>query len=270
MDETTRNDQARALRALHDGVLVLANVWDAASARVVEQAGASAVATGSAGIAWSMGRPDGQQLTRAEMVQAVARIAAVVTVPVTADMEGGYDDVRATVTEIIEAGAVGMNLEDSQKPGGGLADRDTQAGRIRAAREAATAAGVPDFVINARTDVHLFQVGAPADRPAEVLSRAKAYAEAGADCLFVPGLLDLDALRELTAASPLPVNALAMPGGPDVAQLAAAGVHRISLGANVMLAAYAATRQAVTRLLSTGGYDGFPDLSGIRRIINAG
>jgi 2-methylisocitrate lyase-like PEP mutase family enzyme len=267
MDEITRNDQARALRALHEGVLVLPNAWDAASALVIAHAGASAVATGSAGIAWAMGRPDGQQLSRTEMVQAVARIAAVVEVPVTADMEGGYGDVTATVTEIIDAGAVGMNMEDSEGPGKPLVDREEQADRIRAVRQAAKAAGVPDFVINARTDVHLFQVGDPDGRPAEVLIRAKAYAEAGADCLFVPGLLDLDALKELTTASPLPVNVMVMPGGPTIAQLAAAGVHRISLGPNVMLAAYAATHQAVTELLTGGTFDGFPDLSVVRPLI---
>jgi 2-methylisocitrate lyase-like PEP mutase family enzyme len=252
---------------LHEDVLVLPNAWDAASALVIADAGASAIATGSAGVAWSMGHKDGERMSRTEMVQAVARIAAAVQIPVTADMERGYGDVSVTVAEIIDAGAVGMNLEDSLASGGPLADREEQADRIRAARQAAVAAGVPDFVINARTDVHLHGVGDPAGRPAEVLMRAKVYAEAGADCLFVPGLLDLNALKMLTTASPLPVNVLAGRGGPTIAQLAAAGVHRISLGGGVLLAAYASTHRAVTELLTGGTFDGFADSSAVRPLL---
>ncbi|MCW2942913.1 MAG: phosphonomutase [Actinomycetia bacterium] len=264
----TLNERARRLRALHDDLLVLPNVWDAASAQVVADAGATAIATGSAGVAWSLGLPDGQKISRSAMAEAVARITAVVDLPVTADIEGGYgpapDDVAATVTEIIRAGAVGINLEDGPAP---LFDVEAQAARIRAARDAADAAGVPDFFINARTDVHLYQVGDLAGRPAEVLARARVYAAAGGDCLFVPGLLDLAALETLVAASPLPVNVLAKPDGPTVKELATVGVRRMSLGGSLMLATYAAAHRAAKELLANGTYDAFPDDSAARAVL---
>ncbi len=251
--------KARRLRALHDGpVLVLPNAWDAASAALVVSAGASAVATTSGGVAWSLGRSDGEGLSRAEMVEAVGRIAAAVDVPVTADLEAGYGpepaDVAATVRAAIEAGAVGMNIEDSDAADGTLRPARAQAERIAAAREAAALAGVPDFVINARTDVYLLRVGEPAGRLEEVLSRAAEYAKAGGDCLFVPGLVDLATLATLTAAGPLPVSVMAGAGGPSVAEFTAAGVRRISVGTSIAQAAYAVARHAARELLETGTY----------------
>jgi 2-methylisocitrate lyase-like PEP mutase family enzyme len=247
------NERALLLRALHEpsaGVLVLPNAWDAASAALVAGAGARAVATTSGGVSWSLGRPDGEGLDRDAMVAAVARIAAAVDVPVTADVEGGYGDVSATVTAVAAAGAAGVNLEDSRAPGGPLFSVGEQAGRIRAARAAAAAAGVPDLVVNARTDVVLFDLG---DLD-EVAARARAYREAGADCLFVPGLLDLDALGTLARTVGLPLNAMAGPGGPTVPELAAAGVRRVSVGTAVAQAAYAVVRAAAQELLTTGTY----------------
>ncbi|MEV4558333.1 isocitrate lyase/phosphoenolpyruvate mutase family protein [Kitasatospora sp. NPDC049285] len=254
---TPRTDHARLLRKLSaNAVLVLPNAWDAGSAAVIAAAGAAAIATTSGGVSWSAGRGDGQRLTRAESVEAVRRIAAAVDVPVTADIEGGYgpapEDVAATVRAVVEAGAVGVNLEDSTAPGGPLFDPAAQAERLRAARAAAAAAGLPELVLNARTDVFLFGIGDAADRPAEVLRRAEAYAAAGADSLFVPGLLDLPQLADLTARSPLPVNAMAVPGGPTVAELAAAGVRRISLGTALAQAAYTAAHRAAAELLGPG------------------
>ncbi|MEU6080124.1 isocitrate lyase/phosphoenolpyruvate mutase family protein [Streptomyces sp. NPDC047108] len=258
----TPNDKARLLRSLHDGdhPLVLPNAWDAAGAALIAGAGARAVATTSGGVAWSLGRADGQQLTRREAADAVRRIAGAVDVPVTADIEGGYgpgpEDVAATVRAVLDAGAVGVNLEDSQAPGGPLFDAEAQAGRIRAAREAATASGVPDLVINARTDVFLFAVGDPADRLDAVRRRARAYVKAGADCLFVPGLLDLAALEGLAKDLPVPVNAMAVPGGPAIADLAAAGVRRISVGTTLAQVAYGAVRRAAAELVTSGTFDG--------------
>jgi len=186
--------KAAALRSLHeDGIFVLPNAWDAGSAAMIAAAGAPVIATTSAGVSWSLGRQDGQRLSRPEATDAVRRIADAVDVPVTADIEGGYGSdpgaVAATVAAMTGAGAVGINLEDSGRPGGGLFDAATQAARIRAARAAATDAGLPELVINARTDVFLFEIGEPAGRLGDVLARAAAYAEAGADSLFVPGLL---------------------------------------------------------------------------------
>jgi 2-methylisocitrate lyase-like PEP mutase family enzyme len=156
---------------------------------------------------------------------------------------------------MIGAGAVGINLEDSGAPGGGLFDAATQAARIRAARAAAADAGLPELVINARTDVFLFEIGEPAGRLDDVLTRAAAYAQAGADSLFVPGLLDLGVLAALTGKVSLPVNVMAGPGAPDVAALRAAGVRRVSLGQAITQAAYTLARQAAAEVLTAGTYD---------------
>lgn len=256
--------KAAALRLLQDdGVLVLPNAWDAASAALIAAGGAKAIAITSAGVSWSLGRPDGQNLTRAEMVDAVSRIAASVDVPVSADVEGGYgpgaDDVARTVTAVIEAGAVGINLEDSRAPGGPLFEPQEQDARIRAAREAASAAGLPGLVVNARTDVYLFGIGPEAGRLDDVVARARSYAAAGADSLFVPGLLDLGTLSELTSRVDLPVNVMAGPGAPSVDELRAAGVRRVSVGQTIAQAAYSLARRAAVEALGKGTFDSLAD-----------
>jgi 2-methylisocitrate lyase-like PEP mutase family enzyme len=256
----SQHAKAATLRNLHQGgIFVLPNVWDAGSAAVIAAAGAQVIATTSAGVSWSLGRPDGQNLTREEAVDAVARIVATVDLPVTADIEGGYgsepDAVAVTVTAVIGAGAVGINLEDSGAPGGGLFDAVAQAERIRAARAAAVETGLPELVINVRTDVFLFGIGEPEGRLDDVLARASAYAAAGADSLFVPGLLDLDTLADLTSKAPLPVNVMVGPGAPDVAALRAAGVRRVSLGQAITQAAYTVARKAAAEALTSGTYD---------------
>ncbi|HXV91737.1 MAG TPA: isocitrate lyase/phosphoenolpyruvate mutase family protein [Pseudonocardia sp.] len=239
-----------------DRVLVLPNAWDAGSAAVIADAGAQAIATTSGGMAWAHGRPDGQQLTREEVLAAVRRIVAAVDVPVTVDAEGGYgpgaEDVAATVEGVVAAGAVGLNLEDSTAAGGPLLEPADQAERIRAARDAAASSGLPELVVNARTDVFLFGIGAPSGRFDEVVRRGEAYADAGADVLFVPGLVDLGVLESLAAACPLPVNAMAVPGGPTVAEFAGAGVRRVSAGTGIAQAAYTLARRAAAELLSEG------------------
>ncbi|MEV7025642.1 isocitrate lyase/phosphoenolpyruvate mutase family protein [Kitasatospora sp. NPDC093558] len=265
-------ERARKLRQLsEDGVLVLPNAWDAGSAAVIASAGAPAVATTSGGVSWSLGSGDGQRLGRAEMAEAARRIVAAVDVPVTVDAEGGYGplpaDVAATVEAVIGAGAVGVNLEDSTAVGGPLFPVAEQAARLRAARTAAAAAGLPELVVNARTDVFLFGLGGLDD----VLERAEAYAKAGADGLFVPGLLDLDALAELCERVALPVNAMAVAGGPTVAELAAAGVRRVSVGTGLAQLAYTAARRAAAELLGAGtltdpdGSLGFGELNALFR-----
>jgi 2-methylisocitrate lyase-like PEP mutase family enzyme len=255
---STQRSLAENLRSLHDRTLVLPNAWDAASAAIIAQAGAAAIATTSGGVAWSAGKPDGHGLTREEMADLVARIVRVVDVPVTADIEGGYGpsaaDVAATVRAVVEAGAVGVNLEDSTAPGGPLFDVGAQVERVRAAREAATEAGLPELWINIRTDVYLFGIGEPEGRLDEVLSRAGAYVGAGADSLFVPGLIDLETLRTLAEQSPLPVNVMVWPGAPTVAELEAVGVRRISVGTAIAQAAYAVAERAAAELLEKGTY----------------
>ncbi|MDX3854897.1 isocitrate lyase/phosphoenolpyruvate mutase family protein [Streptomyces sp. AK02-01A] len=259
MSTDQQRAKAATLRALYeDDVLVLPNAWDAGSAAVIAAAGVRAIATTSAGVSWALGYPDGQNLSRAQAVTAIGRIVRSVEIPVTADIEGGYgpapEDVAATVRAVIEAGAVGINLEDSLAPGGPLHDADAQSARIRAARQAAQEAGVPDLVINARTDVFLFGIGEEAGRLDDVASRAAAYAEAGADGLFVPGLLDLNILAELANRTPLPLNVMAGPGAPDVEELRKAGVRRVSVGSAISQAAYGLAKKAATEILASGTY----------------
>jgi len=251
----TTSTRAATFHGLHDHPsrpLVLVNVWDAVSARLVEDAGATAIATTSAGVAWSLGRPDGNTLTRAEAMDAVARIAASVSVPVTVDIESGYaddaDGVARTVDAVLEAGAVGINIEDGRLHPDALADR------IGAARRAAERAGVRLFV-NARTDVHLAGLVDPERLLAETLERARRYRGAGADGVFVPGVRDVETIRALVESIDGPVNVMAGPGSPTVAELARLGVARISLGSAVAQAAYAVVRQATAELRTTGTYD---------------
>lgn len=251
--------KARLLRGLHDrSTVVLPNAWDAASAALFAAAGAVAIATTSGGISWAHGRPDGQGLTRVESVEAARRIVEAVDVPVSADIEEGYGtapgDVSTTVRAIIDVGVAGMNLEDSRAAGGPLFGRTEQADRLRAAREAADAAGVPELFVNARTDVFLFQIGDPAGRLDEVLDRAESYATAGADLLFVPGLSDLRTIELLVSSAPLPINVLAGPGGPTTAELRAVGARRITVGTGIAQSAYATARQAASELLESGTY----------------
>jgi len=272
--QETQKAKAESFRALHGGpLLVLPNAWDAGSAVLIAQAGAKAIATTSGGAAWSLGRPDGQQVSREEMADVVRRIAAAVEIPVTADVEGGYGpapkDVAATVDAVIAAGAVGVNIEDSKAGGGPLFDVSEQADRLRAARAAAEAAGLPELMINARTDVFLFQIGAADGRLADVLARASAYADAGADSLFVPGLVDLDTVTDLVKSSPLPVNVMAGPGAPTVGEFDAAGVRRLSVGTGISQAAYTLAQRAAAELVTKGTYtelEGALDFGGVNSL----
>jgi 2-methylisocitrate lyase-like PEP mutase family enzyme len=248
-------EKARRFGELHaEGTFVLTNAWDAGSAILLARAGVPAVATTSSGVSWAHGVRDGQQLSRDEAVTALAGIVRAVDCPVSADLESGYGpepgDVAATVEAAIAAGAVGANLEDRPGPGPEvLRPISGQCARLAAAREAADRSGVP-FVLNARTDVYLAQVGEPADREALVIERATAYAEAGADCVFVPGLSDLEVIARIVKAAPVPVNVLLAPGtGVSIAQLAQAGVRRISTGHLIAAAAYATIQRAAQELL---------------------
>lgn len=261
--------QARALTALHvkGDPILLPNAWDAASAFVIAGAGAKAIATSSASCAWSIGRSDGGGMTRDDAIGAIARIAAAVDVPVTADIETGYgdgDELAATIRAVIEAGAVGVNLEDSG--GDPLYPVEVAAVRIAIAREAAAALSVP-LHINARVDVFFEPVGEQGERLALTVQRAAAYIAAGASSIFVPGVRDLATIRELTSAISAPVNILAGAGAPSVAELAAAGVGRISTGSSLGLAVLAQLREITANLLATGSFDGlggipYPELNG--------
>jgi 2-methylisocitrate lyase-like PEP mutase family enzyme len=258
-------DRAAHFRRLHDRrPLVLPNAWDAASARVIELAGAPAIASTSAGVAWAYGRPDGQKLPREEMIEAVRRMVQAVTVPVTADVESGYGsgsiaDVAETVRAVIGVGAVGINLEDSPGSAGqGLLTAERQAERIQAARAAARSTGV-DLVINARTDVYLMQAAPPEKCFDETVRRANLYLAAGADCLFVPGVIDADTIGALVRAIDGPLNIMAGPGAPTTKQLGQLGVARVSVGPAIAQAALAVTQRAARELLELGTYGGMGD-----------
>jgi 2-methylisocitrate lyase-like PEP mutase family enzyme len=260
-------ERAGWFRALHETppagagprLLVLPNVWDVASARIVEATGFPAVATTSAGIAFSLGYRDGEQISRREMLAVVARIARAVSVPVSADVEAGYGrrpEVMVRLAEsLFRAGAVGVNLEDGGKgPRRGLVDLSLQAEKIRALDEAARKLGLPLF-INARTDAYLLPAGSGQTRFDETLRRARAYHEAGAGCIFPIGLRDLDAIRRLVAELSCPVNILAGPGAPSLAELGEAGVRRVSFGSGPMGAAMAAVGRIARELREQAGYE---------------
>ncbi|MCP2169077.1 isocitrate lyase/PEP mutase family protein [Goodfellowiella coeruleoviolacea] len=262
-------DKALLFHSLHTSgqVLALPNAWDVASALLVQQAGASAVATTSAGVAWSLGAADGDHLDRDRALDLVARIASAVSVPVTADIERGFaatpDGVADTIRGVLAAGAVGVNLEDSvdvvdeqtgQATGRGLRAAGEQADRIAAARQAADAAGVRLF-INARVDTYLLGVGeTPELRFAETVDRAAAYLRAGANGIFVPGVVDPATVADLVKQVAAPLNVLAGPGAPAVPDLAALGVARVSLGSGIAEAAYAVARRSAEEMLRTGTY----------------
>jgi 2-methylisocitrate lyase-like PEP mutase family enzyme len=256
----SQSDRAVYFRQLHTGrPLVLPNAWDAASARVIELAGALAIASTSAGVSWSHGHSDGQKLRREEMLRAIRSMVETVAVPVTADIESGYGsgsthDVAETVRALIAIGVVGVNLEDSPgRNGEVLLAPAVHAARIGAAREAALGAG-GDLVVNARTDVYLFQVGAPETRFDAAVERANLYRAAGADCLFVPGVIDADTIAALVRAIDGPLNIMAMPGAPTTSQLGQLGVARVSVGPGIAQAALAATQRAARELLVQGTY----------------
>lgn len=256
-NQNTLRDRALAFRALHvpGRPLILPNAWDAASARIVEDAGASAVATTSAGLAWALGVADGDRLDRERALEAVARITASVAVPVSADIESGFAKdpagVADTVRAVLAAGAVGVNIEDALYGGEGvLRSIAEQAERIAAARAAADAEGVPLFV-NARIDTFLRGVGGVD----ATLERAAAFRAAGADGIFVPGAVEPGTVKELADGIEAPLNVLVGPGAPPVAELAALGVARVSAGSSIAAAAYAVVRRAARELLDTGTYD---------------
>jgi 2-methylisocitrate lyase-like PEP mutase family enzyme len=253
--------KAELFRNKHRGppLLLLPNAWDAMSARIFVAAGFEAIATTSGGVAWALGYADGEQTPWDEVVAATARIVRAAQVPVTADIEAGYGDtpdaVMKSVAEIIQAGAVGVNLEDGT-PRGAVPIRNIAdaADRIRAAREAARAAAIP-IVINARTDLYLRNIGDEAARFDETVERGRAYLAAGADCFYPITLRDPPTIARLVKALAAPININVRAGLPDVAELEALGVARASTASAVSLMAIATTRQVAEELRRTGSFD---------------
>jgi len=247
----TAIDKAAALLALHSGPgFVLPNAWDAGSGRVLEQIGFPAIATTSAGIAWSCGVPDGGAIDRDRMLEHIGRIVDAVAVPVTADLEDGYGDTAAdvgrTVARVAELGAVGANIEDAR--GGGVIGLDEAVERLAAARAAAPSG---TFVLNARTDTYF--AGVTGDVFAETVERAGRYLDAGADCVFVPGVVEEDTIRRLAAAIPGPLNVVAgLANTIDAPTLFSLGVKRVSLGGSLARASLSMLERAGRELLDSG------------------
>ncbi|HEX9110687.1 MAG TPA: isocitrate lyase/phosphoenolpyruvate mutase family protein [Terriglobales bacterium] len=258
MDSQTDKATQFLQRHRGPGMLVLPNAWDAASARIFEEAGFPAIATTSAGIAFSLGYPDGQKIPREEMIARIGRIVRAVKVPVTGDVEAGYGatatDVARTTRELIQAGAVGMNLEDrSGNPADPLLDLSLAVEKIKAARETAANWRVP-MVVNARTDVYLLPGAQAATGYYEAHRRLTAYRDAGADCVFAPGLKDPETIGRLVRDLQCPVNILAVSGTPSVPELEKLGVARVSLGSGPMRATLRLLQRIAEELKATGTY----------------
>jgi 2-methylisocitrate lyase-like PEP mutase family enzyme len=266
----TTNAAARAetFRALHGPgkLLVLANAWDAGSARIIESCGAPAIATTSAGLAWSRGYSDGNLLPPRLLAAAVAEIARVLAVPLSVDFEGGYasdpKQVAENIAAILDGGAVGINLED------GSDSPDLFCAKLEALKKAAQRAGIPLFV-NARADVFLRKL-VPAERALDdTIARGERYRAAGADGFFVPGLTDRAAIARIARAVALPLNVILAAGLPPLAELQSLGVRRVSAGSRITQAAYRVTRETATALLRDGNFAPLVDPAPIHPELNA-
>ncbi|WP_432729139.1 isocitrate lyase/PEP mutase family protein [Variovorax sp. W6] len=237
------------------GPLVLVNAWDAASARIVERAGATAIGTTSAGMAWSLGYADGERMPVGELIAACARICRVAGVPVSVDIESGFGESVAAVREVaaalVDMGAAGINIEDGTRPGTReLASPELLRERIAAIRELDSR-----FFINARTDVYFVPWDDPAARFEEALRRAKLYAAAGADGIFVPGMSDPDEIARLSGALGLPLNVYAgYAGAPTADAFARAGARRISLGCGPLQSALGLVNRIAAEAFGQGRF----------------
>jgi 2-methylisocitrate lyase-like PEP mutase family enzyme len=236
---------------LHQGpdLLILPNAWDAGSARIIEHSGAKAIATSSAAVAWAHGYPDGEALAPEQLLAIIREIARVVSVPVSADIEAAYasdaEAAAAFAARVIDAGAVGVNIEDGNSPPVLLA------AKIEGLRETGAKKGV-DLWINARVDVYLRKLVEGEGAYPETIARAKRYTEAGASSIFVPGVADKELIGNLAREIKLPLNVLAWPGLPDAATLKSLGVRRLSAGSGLAKAVLGATHETTAKFLATG------------------
>jgi len=246
------DDRRARFRELHAGpeLFVMPNPWDIGSAKLLAACGFPALATTSAGFAWALGKHD-QQVTRDELVAHVAALAGATSLPLNVDSERCYPDepggVARTVELLAEAGAAGCSIEDYDPGTGGMDEVGAAVERVAEAAEAAHAQGDP-MVLTGRAENHIRGV----DDLDDTIARLVAYRDAGADCLYAPGLRDLTQIREVVAAVGEPLNVLALPGGPSIPELADAGVRRVSTGALLASAAYGALAAGARELLSEG------------------
>lgn len=267
MDKPTQISRANAFRALHDGpdILFLPNNWDVTSAKLLAGAGFPAVATTSAGVCYVFGYPVGERIPRDLMLDMVRRSADAVDIPVSADMESGFGDtpeaVRETARLTVEAGAVGMNIEDGaysrETP---LRPFDDAVARIAAAAAGIAETGIP-AVLNARTDTY-WTGGKNADETtfAETIRRAEAFLEAGATTIFVPGVRNADLIGRLTKEIPAPLNIMADPKVPSLSELQDLGVRRVTVGAWFARAAYSHMHRVADGVRDGGLYDFMNDV----------
>jgi 2-methylisocitrate lyase-like PEP mutase family enzyme len=243
---------AATFHKLHEELLILPNAWDAASARIVQEAGAKAIATSSAAVAWAHGYADGHHFPVEKLIAAIEDITRVIDVPLTCDAEGGYSDdpkqAADNVAALIDAGAVGVNIEDGKQP------HELHLKKIEAIRNAAEKKGVKLF-INARTDVFLKQLVPAEQAVQETLRRAGALEQAGASGLFVPRIVKAEDIVAIVRGAQLPLNVMALPGVPPAAKLRELGVRRLSAATSIFNAAMAGAREAAEDFLRDGDSD---------------
>jgi 2-methylisocitrate lyase-like PEP mutase family enzyme len=248
--------KAERFRALHKGpnTMILPNAWDVISAKMFEECGCKAIGTTSAGIAMSLGYPDGQEIPFETMLSVIRNMVNAVDVPVSADIEAGYGkttkEILHTIEQLIAAGVVGINLEDGTGDmNSPIYDPIQQQEKISAIREYCDSIGFPLF-INARTDIFWLNIGEPESRIDEAIHRGKLYEEAGADCVFVPALKNLDEIKKLRDAVNCPINLLAVPGLPSIEELSEIGIERVSTGSSPFRASVSLLKQIGDEILN--------------------
>jgi 2-methylisocitrate lyase-like PEP mutase family enzyme len=251
----TQSEKADTFRSLHHGseILILPNAWDCASARIFEQAGFPAIATTSAGIAFSLGYSDGERIPQDLMLATVGQISDSVRLPVSADLESGYGEVAKTTAGLVAAGAVGLNLEDMDHESQSLVPVGAQIEKIATVRRVAAGLGA-NVVINARTDVFLAEIGEPGTRFDRACERLRAYIGAGADCVFLPGVADENIIRRVVATLKFPLNILIGANSPTIPRLRELGVARVSVGSGILRATLGLTRRIAQELKQSGTY----------------
>ena len=265
MDKHTQIKKAETFLALHHDpkLLVLPNIWDPLGARMLQSLGYPAVATASAAVAFSLGYDDGEKITFDKMLDVIRSIAGSVDVPLTADIERGYsqslDGLAENTRLVLEAGAVGINLEDSFEEGGDLRSVDDQCARIMVVRKAANSAGIP-LVINARTDVFMRQATVAAEEKLwETVARGKAYIDAGADCIYPIVAGDIETLKVIREETKAPINVYARKGAASMAELEEIGISRLSLGPGLLKTSLTAMKKVAEGLKSIGSYELFTE-----------
>ena len=253
-------EKAEAFRRLHDrrSVLVLPNAWDVPSARVFEDEGFPAVATSSAGLMVSLGYPDGEEIPRRELFAAIGRMGRVLSIPLSADVVGGFggspEAAARSVKAVVKAGAVGINIEDFVHSAKRLLPVEKQVARLRALVRLRDSQRV-HFVINARTDALRFGAGDADAKLEEAIRRGKAYRDIGADCVYPMGLADAESISEFVKALDFPVNVMVRRGLPPVQELQRLGVARVSFGPSASYAAMGLLKRASREVREKGTYD---------------